>query len=358
MNGFKFMMNGFERINNVLDGIAADVVPVMLHNFMSATREAGMTMQQFRNRPENMSRVFVEASLRYGLDGILTDVDTALEAYALGAETIFDEDLPAKVVAPISNQIEEVIDKISTEKLEKDERIQIYLDAIRLIREAVGGELFIRGNADQGAFSLAAAVYGITNMMLALANPKMEESILCLIERCYVVHLRFHKLVKEAGADMTSFGDSMGSPDLISPKMYQKYVLPFQKRLVADLAQSGIRTVCHVCGKTDRILGLLSECGFAGAEIDYKTNVAEVQKIMYGKSVVFGILDPSGVFCFGNEATVRKTTQNVLDIFQGCGLVIGAGCALPAETPPENIRTFVNTVRNYHLPEKNFINQI
>ncbi|MDR2756917.1 MAG: uroporphyrinogen decarboxylase family protein [Planctomycetaceae bacterium] len=31
-------------------------------------------------------------------------------------------------------------------------------------------------------------------------------------------------------------------------------------------------------------------------------------------------------------------------------MVIGAGCALPAETPPENIKTFVETVRNYHLP--------
>ncbi|MDR0391657.1 MAG: uroporphyrinogen decarboxylase family protein [Planctomycetaceae bacterium] len=340
-------MNGFERINNVLDGKTTDVVPVMLHNFMSATREAGMTMKQFRSSPENIAKAFIDASLRYGLDGILTDVDTALEAYALGAETIFDEDMPAKVVAPISNDIEEVIDKIHVEKLEKDERIQIYLDAIRLMRKTVGGELFIRGNADQCAFSLAATVYGITNLMLDLANPQKEEILLNLIERCYVVHLRFHQLIKEAGADMTSFGDSIGSPDLISPKMYQKFVMPFQKKLVTDLAQSGIRVVCHICGKTDRILESMSECGFAGVEIDYKTDIAAVQKIMYGKSVVFGTIDPSGVFCFGNEITVREKTQNTLDIFQGRGLVIGAGCALPAETPPENIKTFVNTVRNY-----------
>ncbi|MDR1485256.1 MAG: uroporphyrinogen decarboxylase family protein [Planctomycetaceae bacterium] len=30
-------------------------------------------------------------------------------------------------------------------------------------------------------------------------------------------------------------------------------------------------------------------------------------------------------------------------------MVIGAGCALPAETPPENIKTFVNTTRNYRF---------
>ncbi|MDR1385268.1 MAG: hypothetical protein LBJ67_15680, partial [Planctomycetaceae bacterium] len=117
------MMNGFERISRVLDRKEPDTVPVMLHNFMPAAREAGMTMQQFRSRPENIARAFIDASFRYGLDGILTDMDTALEAYALGAEAVFDEDMPAKIVAPISDRIEEVTDKIDTEKLERDERI-------------------------------------------------------------------------------------------------------------------------------------------------------------------------------------------------------------------------------------------
>ncbi|MDR1923420.1 MAG: uroporphyrinogen decarboxylase family protein [Planctomycetaceae bacterium] len=342
-------MNGFERINNILDKKETDCVPVMLHNFMSAAREAGMTMQQFRSRPENMANAFIDASFRYGLDGILTDMDTALEAHALGAKTHFSDDMPAKVIAPISDRIEEVTDVICSEKLYQDERIGIYLDAIRLMRAKVGGELFIRANADQGAFSLATAVYGMTNMMMDLANPDKEHLIFRLIESCYVVHLAFHRMVKEAGADMTSFGDSMGSPDLISPKMYKKFVMPFQKRLVEELTKSGIRTVCHICGKTDKILESMSECGFAGVEIDYKTNIAEVQKIMNGKAVVFGILDPSGVFCLGNESIIRETTQNTLNIFQGHGLVIGAGCALPAETPTENIRTFVDTVRNYRV---------
>ncbi|MDR3235058.1 MAG: uroporphyrinogen decarboxylase family protein [Planctomycetaceae bacterium] len=343
-------MNGFERINNVLNGQATDVVPVMLHNFMSAAREGGMTMQQFRSSSENIANDFVDAARRYQLDGILTDVDTALEAYALGAETHFGEDTPAKVIAPISNRIEEVIDSIDSEKIQQDKRIRIYLDAIQLIRKQVGGELFIRGNADQGPFSLAAAVYGLTNMMMDLVNPEKEDIILQLIERCYEVHLTFHRMVKESGADMTSFGDSMGSPELISPKMYKKFVEPFQKRLVQELAQDGIQTVCHICGKTDRILQPMSECQFSGVEIDYKTNLEDVQKTMNGKSTVFGILDPSGVFCFGDETLVREKTLTVLNQFQGRGLVIGAGCALPAETPSENIRMFVNTVRNYRIP--------
>jgi uroporphyrinogen decarboxylase len=340
-------MNGYQRIHNALHGIPTDVVPLMLHNFMPAAREAGLTMQQFRSNPNNMAKAFIDASMKYGLDGVLTDVDTALEASALGAETHFPDDIPAKVTAPISDDIEVVIENADVKKLETNERIQIYLEAIRLIRKQVGGELFIRCNADQGAFSLAAAVYGMTNMMMALKSPQCEPLLFRLLERCYEVHLAFHRLVKAAGADMTSFGDSMCSPDLISPTMYQKFAAPFQKRLAAELANDGIETVCHICGNTNRILQTMSECGFAGVEIDYKTDVTEVQKIMHNKATVFGILDPSGTFCFGNEKTVKEKTQQVLETFQGSGIVIGAGCALPAETPAENIKTFVRTVRTY-----------
>jgi uroporphyrinogen decarboxylase len=342
-------MNGYQRINNTLHNIPTDGVPIMLHNFMPAAREAGLTMQQFRSNPHNIAKAFVDASMKYGLDGILTDVDTALEASALGAETHFPDDIPAKVVAPISDDIEVVIENVDAKKLQTDERVQIYLEAIRLIRKQVGGELFIRGNADQGAFSLATAVYGMVNMMLAMKSPQQEPMILRLIERCYEVNLAFHRLVKAAGADMTSFGDSMCSPDLISPTMYQKFAAPFQKRLAAELATDGIETVCHICGNTTRILQTMSECGFAGVEIDYKTDIAEVQKTMNKKTTVFGILDPSGTFCFGDEQTVKEKAMQVLETFHGKGIIIGAGCALPAETPTENIKTFVRTVREYTL---------
>jgi len=321
----------------------------MLHNFMSAAREAGMTMREFRSKPENMARAFVDASRKYDLDGVLTDVDTALEAFALGAKTEFPEDIPAKVVGPISEHIEEVIESVDPEKLKSDERVQIYLEAIRLIRREIGGELFLRGNADAGPFSLAVAVNGLAETMMAMVDESKTELLLQLIERCYDVHFSFHLMVKEAGADATSFGDSMGSPDLISPKLYLKFVAPFQRRLAQDLSRHGIKAVCHMCGKTDMILEPLSESGFAGYEIDYKTNIHKARQVMKDKSVLFGILDPSGVFCFGTESSIVAATTELLELFADGGLVIGAGCALPAETPSENIMTFVKTIRNRQL---------
>ena len=44
-------MNGYERIKAALSGHPTDKIPVMLHNFMMAAREAGVNMEQFRNDP-------------------------------------------------------------------------------------------------------------------------------------------------------------------------------------------------------------------------------------------------------------------------------------------------------------------
>ncbi len=337
-------MNGYERIMKILKGEKVDRTPMMLHNFMFAARQHGMTMKEFRSRPENMAKAFVDTAFEYGLDGILTDVDTALEAYALGAQVDFPEDEPARVTGPAGKDFDEIISKVDIKRLQSDERIQIYLEAVRLIKKQVDGEIFLRGNADQGPYSLAMMLYGMEDFLADLLDEDRQEDILKLIEKCYDVHLAFHNMVKEAGADATSFGDSSCGPDLISPGMYRTFAKPFHKRLKEELEQKDIMCICHICGNLDKILDDVAEIGFAGVEVDYKTDKQRARDALKGKSVMFGPIDPSGVFRFGDPETVRRETEDVLNVFRDGGLVIGAGCALPPDTPRENILAFIETV--------------
>ena len=77
-------MNGFERIDAALHGRWPDQTPIMLHNFMMAAREAGMTQQQYRSSPRNIADAHLRAIETYGTDGIVLDVDTATLAEAVG----------------------------------------------------------------------------------------------------------------------------------------------------------------------------------------------------------------------------------------------------------------------------------
>ena len=342
-------MNGFERINTVFHGGQPDRVPMMLHCFMPAAREYGLTMKQYRESPENIANAHLAMAEKYGMDGMLIDIDTCILADAIGVPVDYPEDLPARVSGHIVGGFDAMMKGMDPQRVVNSPRVEIALESVRILRKKVGGDLFIRGNCDQMAFSLTSLAYGMEPLMMDVLDEGCQENIMTLMDRATDVHFKFHQLMSEAGADCTSFGDSTSGPDLISPRIYRKFAKPFHKRLNEQLKKANITTICHICGNLDKIVPDIAEIGFPGVEIDYKTNIALAHKAFAGKSVIFGPIDPSGIFCLGTPEDVRRETQLVLDEFSGRGIVIGTGCALPPNTPEENIRAFTETVRSFSI---------
>ncbi len=67
-------------VKRAFAGEAVERIPVMAHNFLMAVREAGFTQKQFRESPDVMVKAMTEATMKYDLDCVLLDVDTALLA--------------------------------------------------------------------------------------------------------------------------------------------------------------------------------------------------------------------------------------------------------------------------------------
>lgn len=342
-------MNGYERISAVLNGDSPDKVPLMLHCFMAAAAEANLTQEEYRNSPQKQADAQLAFVRKYNLDGFLLDIDTCMEAYAIGVPVDFPKNEPARVTGPASTNVHELIEMMDAGKLHKNERIQISLETVNLLKNKVGGELFIRGNCDQMAFSLAMLAYGMEDFMADLLDEDVEKDIFTLMDRAYEVHLEYSRLMLEAGADIVSFGDSSCGPDLISRDMYLKYSHPYHKRLQKDISDMGGRTICHICGNLDLILPDVANVGFSGIEMDYKTNMPRAAQLLNNHSVAFGPIDPSSVFYYGTPQQVEENVKMVLDSFNGHNIVLGAGCALPPGVPEENIRAFVGTARAYTL---------
>ena len=267
-------MTGYERIQAVLNHQAPDRTPSMLHCFMPAAKEFGITMEEYRNDPEKIADSHIAMARKYGLDGLLLDIDTCVEAAAIGVPVDYPKDIVARITGPLSDDIDVIIEEMSPDKLLKSDRIKVMLEAVNIAKKKAGGELFVRGNCDQMAFSLAMMAYGMSDFLVALLDEEMEDKIFQLLDRAYAVHLEYHKLMNEAGADCTSFGDSPCGPDMISRACYLKYANPYHQRLKKDLDALGIRTICHICGNLDKIIDDIAAIGFAGVEADYKTNIA------------------------------------------------------------------------------------
>jgi MtaA/CmuA family methyltransferase len=341
-------MNGYERIMATLHGQKTDKIPLMVCSFLPAAAEAGLTMEEYRSSAKNMSRALIDFARKYDMDGIWVEVDTCMEAGAIGAKVELRRDAPAAIIGPAADNIYKLIDMMIPDKLHKYDRIKIQLEAVNLIKKEVGGEILLRGNCDQMAFSLAMLTYGMENFLADLTDVDLEENIQTLIGRAFEVHLEFHRMMKDAGADITSFGDSSCGPDVISRDMYLKFSKPYHLKLQKMLTEElKIPTVCHICGNLDRIIDDVVEIGFAGTEIDYKTNIPRAAELMRGKTVEFGPINPTGIFYFGTPEDMTNEVKRVLDYFNGKGIVLGSGCAIPKGAPEENFRAFVKAARNY-----------
>lgn len=339
-------MNGYERICAALKGEPADQIPVMLHNFMAAAKEMNITMGQFRESSRLIADAFKLSVEKYGLDGVLVDLDTVTLAGSAGIPVDFPDDAPARSHLGILTSLKD-LKNLKQVKVEDYRYVQIWLEAVRLLKEYFGDEILIRGNCDQAPFSLASMIRGTEPWMtdLYLADPSQ---ITEMLEYCTDITCQFIRLMAQTGAHMVSNGDSPAGPDMIPPGLYGQYAMPFEKKVVDEAHKAGLPYTLHICGNTELILDQMIQTGADAFEIDYKTPVKKAFDALKDHAVFTGNIDPSGVLALGTPELVKRKTIELLDIFSKTNrFIANSGCALPSFTPEENLRAFVETVRNY-----------
>ena len=339
-------MNGYERIKAALAGEEVDKIPVMLHNFMMVAREAGISMKQYRENPKAIADAFIRSVEKYSYDGILIDIDTATLAGVCGVDVDFPEGEPARGHGGFMDSYE-MLPNLKPVDVGAYKYVQIWCEAVHLVKEHFGNEIYVRGNCDQAPFSLASMIRGTENWMMDFYMTE-EKLIFELLDYCTEASSQFIKLMAQTGCDMVSNGDSPAGPEMIPPDLYTKFAQPYVTKVVDVAHASGLDYVLHICGNTDIIIDQMIETGADGLELDYKTDVKKAFNQMQDKCTFFGNVDPSGVLAMGSVELVREETLKLLDVFsQTNHFVLNSGCALPSSTPSENIVEFIKTAREY-----------
>ena len=339
-------MNGYERIQAALKGEKPDKIPVMLHNFMMAAREHNITMEQYRNDPKLIAECFIASVDKYRYDGILVDIDTVTLAGSVGVPVDFPSDDPARSHDGNIINLEDVF-SLKPVKIENYRYIQNWLEAVRILKEYYKDEIYIRGNCDQAPFSLASMMRGAQTWMLDLMMGS-DEQITFLLEYCLDAGIQFIRLMSQTGCHMVSNGDSPAGPEMISAEMYEKFAMPYEKKIADAAHREGLAYTLHICGNTDVILGQMKLTGADAFDLDYKTDISKIYSHFHDSVTLIGNIDPSGVLALGTTGDVRKKTLELLTIYRNSDrFVLNAGCAIPPTTPSSNIRTMIETARSF-----------
>jgi uroporphyrinogen decarboxylase len=340
-------MNAIERVETVLRGGVPDRVPVDFHDFMVAAQRSGMPFPEYFQSGEAMAEGQIANWRELGHDVVLVENGTAALAQACGVGVEYMEDTaPVSFVPAISSldEVDELVmpDPYTTPPLAEN------LKATRLVTEAIGREAFVMGRADQGPFSLASMIVGIEEFLVAMALPGNEQKLAQLLAFTEEVVYRYAVAQMEQGAHMTSIGESIAGPDVCAPAVYSRWARTADQRLVERLRVKDIRLAYHICGDATRIVAEMVDTGAAVLELDYKCDLPAVKAAVAGRTTVLGVIDPSEVIARSSPEVVRQAVREELEVLApGGGLIIGPGCALPPETPMENLHAFVEAAHEF-----------
>jgi len=341
-------MTGRERIEAALRGQRPDRVPILLHNSMLAAREAGYSMAQYRWDARKIVDSHLRALDTYGHDGILLHVDTIPLADAVGVRVSFPEHAPAYASGEPCLHTLADIDDLPLPDLNNHPHVRTYLDAASILVERVGRDVSIGASCDQAPFSLASTMRTPEKWIVDLLTEGAEPLATYLLEYCTEVARRFVRLVASTGVRIVSNDDSPAGPSMISPDMYRRWALPYEKRLVEEAHRVRCAYVLHVGGNAGKILPDMLATGADGLELDFQTPRAAAREALGDGMTFLGNLDASGVLATGTPDDVRSATSELIEAFADTPrFILSTGCAIPPTTPPENLHAMIHAARDF-----------
>lgn len=326
-------MTSRERVLGHLAGRPVDRLPLLPITMMFACDQIGARYRDYCTD----YRVLVEGQIRtaeaFGFDYVNTMSDPAREAADCGATVEYFDQQP---VALVEDQAL-LADKTRLAPLKIPDpagggRMHNSLKALALFKERVGQDKLIEGWVE-GPIAEAADLRGINTLMLDFFDdPAFVRDLFAFVIE---MELRFAREQVRAGADAIGVGDAAAS--LVGPQIYEEFVWPYEKKLVDGIHALGAKVRLHICGNTRRILEGMGRLGCAIVDLDSLAPMSEARQRLGPEQIILGNLNPVAVL---RNGTAEGVTAAIAGCHREAGarFIVGAGCEVPRDTPPDNLR--------------------
>jgi uroporphyrinogen decarboxylase len=268
-------------------------------------------------------------------------MDLTVEAEAFGCKINFSEE----EVPSISESL--VHDIASVERLKVPDltmgRMKEYIEATRLSATNISDKPVFAGCI--GPFSLAGRLFGMTDILTAIYLE--PDTIIKLLSKCTMLLTEYARAFKRAGSNGIIIAEPAAG--LLPPEMCDQFSSDFVKHIVDAVQDDHFLAILHNCGRANELIPSMLGTGAGGLHLGNASDIIAALDDIPSDILVFGNLDPVGIFKNSSPKEIEKATFSLLEQTRwNRNFIISSGCDVPPGVPFANIRAFYTAMDKYH----------
>jgi len=332
------MMTGTERIKALLAGQKCDRLPIQPLVMLFAAKHCGVPFEDYCRDGRLMAEVQMKFADDFDVDVLTTCSDPAREVVDIAGEGSvewFKDQPPAIAEDRAALTDKSLLDTFKLPDPTKPGRMNDRIVGIDIMVKEAGARKSICGWVE-GPLALAAELRGINNIMIDFQDdPEFVDRLLTYTADVAILYGKEQAL---HGVDTIAMSDAAAS--LMGPRLYRRFLLPQQMRVVSALKSYGVITRLHMCGQTGPLIADMKTLPFDIFELDFPVDLERARQTLGPDKAILGNVSTIGDLLNGTPEIVTAAAERCHHI---CGKfhVVGAGCEVSPRTPPDNLRALV-----------------
>jgi uroporphyrinogen decarboxylase len=299
-------------------------------------------MEMCRN-PEAVVEVSLQPINIIGVDAGIIFSDILVPLEAMGIRVTFAKDHGPKLDYKI-NDIKD-IENLKIPVPEKD--MKFVGDSIRMFREKLPEDKPLIGFAGSPWTLASYTIEGGTSRNFNKIKSFMfnkEKEFTLLMEKLTETITKHLIYQIESGSDLVQIFDTWAGS--LSPSDYEKYAFPYQKKIISSIKEKYDNPIILYINGCGNILEKMAETGADVLSIDWMTDLAYAKSRVGHKVSIQGNMDPC--YLYGNKDFVKHKVIETLNKFGNeTGYIFNLGHGILPDISVENVKTMVETVKNY-----------
>ena len=334
-------MTNKERIEALLSGWPLDRVPLYPFILGFCARNVGYPLATIYNDSQKSFEAQLWTQEQYGFDWGPVYGYASYGTWEFGGEIKMPESgyeqAPTHITVPV--QSEDDVDRLKLPDVRRAGCLPLAMEFSRLqAKQGTPITLVFGGN-----FTIAGNICPVDKLCRwILKKPELAHQVLRLATDHIVDAVKYWADTFGGERVITQIWEPLASNDIISPRQFERFVLPYMQESAEKILSMGIRHIFyHICGEQNLNLPYWAQVPMGnpgicsiGSQIEITTAI----EYLGDRAIIAGNIEPH-ILQTGTPQQVYELCQKAIEAGKKAprGFMLMSGCETPPDTPPYNV---------------------